>query len=101
MNRSFAIRCARIVLVLFIALLGFGVVAEAAQAGKAADSGVEKEIKGLKAELKSLQSQLRKINEEGSEVDQEKAQDLMNRIQVLRERIADLEAKSDSGQTGN
>ena len=101
MNRSFTLRCARLVLVLFVALLGFGVVAEAAQSGKMSDSDVDKELKGLKAELKSLQSQLRKLNEEGSAEDQDKAQELMDRIQALRERISELETKSDTGQTPN
>jgi len=101
MNRSFTNRCACIVLFVFIALLGFGAIAEAAQSGKASNSGIEKELKELKAELKSLQGQLRKLNEEGSAADQDKAQELMDRIQGLRERITELEAKMASGQTGN
>lgn len=101
MNRSFTIRCASVVLFLFIALLGFGTVAEAASSGKAPGSGIEKELKGLKAELRSLQSALRKLNEEGSAADQDKAQELMDRIVALRERIAEIEAKLPPGQSGN
>lgn len=101
MNRSFTVRFASIVLLLFVALIGFSAAAEAAQSGKAPTSGIEKELKGLKADLKSLQGQLRKLNEEGSAADQDRAQELMDRIQALRDRIAELEAKQASGQTGN